>query len=121
MVKFDHMALPVTDVVASRDWYVKNLGFEVEFEALPHRIAIRDSADFTIFLEQTNESLAGRRCALTIQVDNVDSKYAELHGRGVQFEKAPTKNFWGYGAELRDPSGYLVMLWDEKTMKEKSG
>lgn len=32
MVKFDHMNLPVTNYKASRDWYVANFGFKVEFE-----------------------------------------------------------------------------------------
>jgi hypothetical protein len=31
----------------------------------------------------------------------------------------PQKNFWGYGAELADSDGYLVRLWDERTMREK--
>jgi hypothetical protein len=31
----------------------------------------------------------------------------------------PQKLFWGYGAELTDPDGYLVRLWDEQSMKEK--
>ena len=26
---------------------------------------------------------------------------------------------WGSGAELKDPDGYLVRLWDERSMKEK--
>ena len=30
MVKFDHMALPVSDLRRSRDWYVNKLGFKVE-------------------------------------------------------------------------------------------
>ena len=29
------------------------------------------------------------------------------------------KVFWGYGAELRDPDGYSLRLWDQKSMKEK--
>ena len=33
MVKLDHLALPVSDWKASRDWYVGNLGFHIEFEA----------------------------------------------------------------------------------------
>jgi hypothetical protein len=32
---------------------------------------------------------------------------------------APRKSNWGYGAELADPDGYFVRLWDERTMKEK--
>ena len=31
----------------------------------------------------------------------------------------PQKNFWGYGPELADPDGYIVRLWDERTMREK--
>jgi catechol 2,3-dioxygenase-like lactoylglutathione lyase family enzyme len=36
MVKFDHMNLPVSNTRASRDWYVANFGFKVEFE-IPSR------------------------------------------------------------------------------------
>ena len=50
-VKFDHMAMPVSDPKVSRDWYVKNFGFEVECENAGV-IAIKDDADFTIFLYQ---------------------------------------------------------------------
>ena len=39
--------------------------------------------------------------------------------RGIVFGHGPQKNFWGYGAELADPDGYLIRLWDEKSMKEK--
>jgi hypothetical protein len=28
---------------------------------------------------------------------------------------------WGYGAELRDPVGYLIYLWDERSMRENEG
>ena len=27
--------------------------------------------------------------------------------------------YWGYGAELTDPDGYLIRLWDQRSMKEK--
>ena len=121
MVKFDHMGLPVTDPRASRDFYVKNFGFEVEFE-VPERntIAIKDDADFTIFLSPPQEPLAGAKCALTLQVKDVDAKYRELSTRGIKFVNPPGKYFWGYGAELRDPDGYLLMLWDAVSMREKS-
>ena len=58
MVKFDHMTLPVSDVRKSRDWYVNNLGFKVEFER-GGIIAIQDSAGFTIFLRKASNF--GRR------------------------------------------------------------
>ena len=122
MVKFDHMNLPVNDPKASRDWYVNNFGFEVEFE-VPERntIAIKDDADFTIFLYQPQSRLAGTKCSLTLQVEDVEKKYEELRARGIAFENPPGKYFWGYGADLRDPDGYQVLLWDEVSMREKGG
>jgi hypothetical protein len=35
------------------------------------------------------------------------------------FVAQPQKLFWGFGAELRDPDGYLIRLWDEISMREK--
>ncbi len=29
------------------------------------------------------------------------------------------KVFWGYGAELCDPDGYRLRLWNQRTMEEK--
>ena len=120
MVKFNHLGLPVADCQASRDWYVQNFGFVVEFEDLARRIiAIKDDADFTIFLSEPQGPLAGFKCSLTLEVDDVDAKYSELKQRRVAFEKSPGKHFWGYGAELRDPDGYLLMLWDQASMRTK--
>ena len=50
MVKFDHMNLPVTNYQASRDWYVRNFGFKIEFEVPDRKTsAIQDDGGFTIF------------------------------------------------------------------------
>ena len=43
----------------------------------------------------------------------------ELKDKRVAFDKARGKYLWGYGAELLDPDGYRVMLWDEVSMREK--
>jgi predicted enzyme related to lactoylglutathione lyase len=45
-------------------------------------------------------------------VDSVDESYTRMTERGVQFARAPAAQFWGYGAELADPEGYRVRLWD---------
>jgi catechol 2,3-dioxygenase-like lactoylglutathione lyase family enzyme len=121
MIKFDHMNLPVSVPEASRDWYVANFGFRVEFE-VPERktVALVDDGDFTIFLYPSPGPLSGARPALTLQVDNVDDKYAWLVQRGTAFVLPPQANLWGYGAELDDPDGYRLMLWDQITMREKS-
>ena len=116
MVKFDHMALPASDVRRSRDWYVKRLGFKVEFER-GGITAIQDSAGFTIFLRKASKRLVGEKITLTIQVSSVDRTHDELSKEGVRFVNSPQRLFWGYGAELLDPDGYLLNLWDQVTMR----
>jgi catechol 2,3-dioxygenase-like lactoylglutathione lyase family enzyme len=119
MLRFDHLRLPVSDLARARAWYVDTLGMKVEFE-VPDRqtVALQDSADFTIFLQQASASPPAG-CALWFQVDDVDATFAAWSGRGVAFAHGPQKNYWGYGAELRDPDGYLIRLWDVRSMKEK--
>ena len=52
MIKFGHLRIPVSDLVRSRDWYIRTLNLKVEFED-PDRqtVALQDGNDFTIFLQ----------------------------------------------------------------------
>ena len=120
MMRFDHLRVPVTDLARSRRWYVETLGLRVEFE-LPERqtVALSDSGDFTIFLQEVAAPVMPNGCALWFQVADVDATWPEWSGRGVAFAQAPQKAYWGYGAELEDPDGYLIRLWDERSMKER--
>jgi catechol 2,3-dioxygenase-like lactoylglutathione lyase family enzyme len=120
MMKFDHLRIPVTDLARARDWYVRTLGLKVEFE-VPDRktVALQDSDDFTVFLQEVRGAVRPNGCALWFQVADVDATFAEWAARGVAVAHAPPKSYWGYGAELADPDGYLVRLWDERSMKEK--
>jgi catechol 2,3-dioxygenase-like lactoylglutathione lyase family enzyme len=120
MMKFDHLNIPVTDCARSRDWYIATLGLKVEFE-IPdrHTVALQDSDGFAIFLQQVSSAARPNGCALWFQVADVDATFAECRARGIEFVHAPRKSFWGYGAELSDPDGYLVRLWDERSMKAK--
>jgi catechol 2,3-dioxygenase-like lactoylglutathione lyase family enzyme len=122
MIRLDHLTIFVTDAIRSRDWYVRHFGFKVELE-IPeaHTVALHDDADLTFFLAQDAAKAGNQHCVLTFQVDDLASKHRELSEAGVIFEKAPQKLFWGYGAELRDPDGYLIYIWDEKSMREKGG
>jgi catechol 2,3-dioxygenase-like lactoylglutathione lyase family enzyme len=120
MMKFDHLGIPVKDVVRSREWYVANLGLKVEFE-MPERqsVALQDSEGFAIFLQQVPVDVVPNDCALWFQVTDVDATYADWSARGITFTQGPGKSFWGYGIELADPDGYLIRLWDERSMREK--
>ena len=119
MMKFDHLSLPVSSLDRSREWYINALGLKVEFEVPDRRtVALQDGEGFAIFLQEKPD-VAPNGIALWFQVDDVDRTFAEWTTRGVAFAHGPQKNFWGYGAELADPDGYLVRLWDERTMREK--
>ena len=121
MVRLDHLSLPVSDWQKSRDWYRRYLGFEIEFEIAERKTAaMRDDADLTVFLYEAPVAPC-QGISFTIQVDDVDAKHAELSAAGIAFVHPPMRVFWGYGAELRDPDGYVLRLWDAKSMREKGG
>jgi len=122
MVKLDHLSIPVRDPQGSRDWYVRHFGFKVEFE-VPERdtVALQDDAGFTVFLMKAAPDAPPPTCILTFQVGDVEATHQQLAAAGVAFEASPQKRFWGYGAELRDPDGYLIFVWDERSMREKGG
>ena len=52
---------------------------------------------------------------------DVEVKHRELSARGVVLASPPGKHFWAYGAELDDPDGYRIQVWDEVSMREKGG
>jgi catechol 2,3-dioxygenase-like lactoylglutathione lyase family enzyme len=119
MIRLNHLTIPVQHVGRSRDWYVSHLGLKVEFEIGERKTAaLQDDTGFTLFLVEENLTRCAP-CTLTFQVDDVEAKYRELSSRGIAFDKAPQKLFWGYGVELRDPDGYLLYLWDEISMRTK--
>ncbi len=120
MIRLDHLAIPVRDSAGSRVWYTDNFGFQVEID-VPERktVGLKDDAGFTLFLEESSGAEVSPSCKFALQVDDVESTYRALSARGLKFENAPQKLFWGYGAELRDPDGYLLYLWDERSMREK--
>ena len=122
MIKLDHLSLPVRDWQASRDWYLRVLGLTIEFEIPDRRtVAMRDEFDFTIFLTSDGTAPVAPGCVLTFQVDDVAATHAALVRHGVAFVHPPQKMFWGYGAELRDPDGYRIWLYDERSMREQGG
>jgi catechol 2,3-dioxygenase-like lactoylglutathione lyase family enzyme len=115
MAKVSHIVLPVSDLQKSREWYVNKLGFTLEHER-EEAVAIKDQSGLTIFLLKTTSHVAGQRITFTIQVADVDGKHQELAALGVHFVSSPQRHFWGYGAEVLDPDGYMNHLWDEVTM-----
>jgi predicted enzyme related to lactoylglutathione lyase len=121
MARFDHLSLPVASWTRSRDWYARCIGLKVEFEIAERQtVALRDQNDFTIFFQQSAGRARPVDIALYFSVGDVDALHRALVAARVAFVHPPQKTFWGYGAELLDPDGYVVRLWDERTMHENS-
>lgn len=117
MLKFDHLTLAVSDWQESRRWYVEVLGLTVELEMPGHRsAAVRDEHGFTIFLAEGPVPDHPEAIALYLQLDDVHTAYADMTAKGARDGHPPKKVFWGFGAELLDPDGYAIRLWDEKSM-----
>ena len=119
MMKLDHLRIPVSDLARSRCWYVDSLALTVEFEVPDRRtVALQDSEGFALFLQEVADRVVPNQTALWFQVPDVDATFEEWSRRGVDAH-GPRKSYWGYGAELADPDGYLIRLWDERSMREK--
>ena len=120
MMKLDHLNLPVSNLERSRDWWVSTLGLKVEFEEPNTRtVALNDGEGFAIFLQEASAPVQPSGCALWFQVEDVEATFAAWSARGIAFAHGPQKSYWGYGAEIVDPDGYRVRLWDEQSMNEK--
>lgn len=120
MPTFDHLTMPVSDWMQSRDWYVRHFGMKVEFEMAERRTAaLQDEEGFTIFVEQSDPPIGSKGTALYFRVGDIEATHRALSADGVLIRHGPQRVFWGYGLELLDPDGYIVRLWDEHTMKER--
>ena len=124
MVKLDHVTLSVRDWRASRDWYREHFGLKIEFE-IPDGgksklgvAAMQDDSGLTLFLEQVSIPGAACGCVHYFQIDSVDETCRRLSTAGARFHHGPKKVFWGYGAELVDPDGHVIRIWDEKSMHQ---
>ena len=120
MMKFDHLNLPVSDLDDRATGRSPRSASRSSSRCRTRRtVALNDGEGFAIFLQEKPERRAerhrpvvpGRRCRCHLS--------PQWSARGVAFAHGPQKNFWGYGAELADPDGYFVRLWDERSMAEK--
>jgi catechol 2,3-dioxygenase-like lactoylglutathione lyase family enzyme len=118
--RVSHLVLPVSNLQRSRDWYVEKLGFKLDRER-DGAVGIVDRSGLTLFLIETANNLAGDKITLTIEVDDVARAHRELVALGVTFANAPGRQFWGYGAAVLDPDGYMNHLWDDATMRREHG
>jgi catechol 2,3-dioxygenase-like lactoylglutathione lyase family enzyme len=114
VARLDHLAVSVSDLAITRDWYTSVLGLEVEFDT-GTAAGLKDEGNFTLILTESHEPVS--LCNLFFRVDDVEAAYKEMCARHIPFRYPPQSNDWGYGAGLTDPDGRLVALWDETSMR----
>ena len=117
MARLDHITQPVRDWREARDWWTSHLGFQVEFE-LEGGVAVKDEADLTLFLVE-GPVLPTLDKDFNELVDDEKKRCAAIGVAGAPIVHPPQSVFWGYGAEVLDPNGYRIRLWDVASMQSK--
>ena len=116
--KLNHLLIKVRDAAKSRDWYVKNLGLRVEFEVNElNFVALEDDWGMALLIAQERVAKgAPSGFVIHFEVEDVDARYRELKRKGVKFVHPPKQTVGGYMPELRDPDGYVVRLFDYRSI-----
>lgn len=116
--KLNHLLIYVRDAARSRDWYVKNLGLKVEFQ-VPEQgfVALEDDWGMALLISRGKTPKgAASGFVIHFEVEDVDARYRALKGKGVKFVHEPKRTAWGYGPEMKDPDGYVVRLFDYRSI-----
>jgi catechol 2,3-dioxygenase-like lactoylglutathione lyase family enzyme len=130
ITKLTHSPVLVLDQTSAYDFYVNKLGFKVKLDLpMPEdgrwlTVYPPDQPDFEIILapvarsfitKETTEMLKkliaeGTFGCGVFTCKDIFATYEELKAKGVQFSKAPTKEFYGTEAIFQDDSGNWFSL-----------
>jgi predicted enzyme related to lactoylglutathione lyase len=117
MSKLDHLTIPVASYADSKAWYVEVLGLKIEFDVPDRKMAaVRDDADLTVFLCEGDAPANPGAFMFYFSVDDVHAFHRSRTEAGVAFVHEPKPVVWGFGAELKDPTGYRIGVWDVESM-----
>ena len=131
IAKMSHACIYVLDQDSAYDFYVNKLGFKVhtDAEAGPGMrwltVCPPDQPDFEITLMQIQEGMTFTKESAdqmknlvksgtfgfgVFQCKDIYATYEEMKSKGVEFKKAPTKEFYGIEALFTDDSGNWFSL-----------
>jgi catechol 2,3-dioxygenase-like lactoylglutathione lyase family enzyme len=100
--------LRVKDLTASIDYYVKVLGFKIDFHETGFVSVSRDRG--CIFLVQGDQGHPG--AWVWIGVADVDSLFDEYETKGA-IRHSPTNYHWACEMQIEDPDGNVLRLGSE--------
>jgi predicted enzyme related to lactoylglutathione lyase len=100
----------VQDLPSSIDYYVKVLGFKIDFHG-PGIIASVSRDRCNIFLVQGDQGNPG--AWVWIGVADVESLFEEYKAKGAKVRHPPTNYTWAYEMQIEDPDGNVLRLGSE--------
>jgi predicted enzyme related to lactoylglutathione lyase len=110
------VSVPVSDQERAKEFYVEKLGLELKRDdtSVPGMRWIQvgsNGASTTLTLVSWFEPMPpGSLRGLVLTSDDLESDYARLVAKGVQFETPPQRQPFGIEAVLSDPDGNLFVL-----------
>jgi predicted enzyme related to lactoylglutathione lyase len=114
-IKF--LGIPVRDQERALRFYTEKLGFRIltdqEFSEKQRWIELSipgAETGLALFTPDGHEDRVGTFVNTSWEVDNVESTYAELSARGVEFAGPPQKQPWGTFVILKDSEGNQIVL-----------
>jgi predicted enzyme related to lactoylglutathione lyase len=86
---------------------------------VPHQgsVALEDDWGMALLIGQGKPPKgAASGFAIYFEVEEVDARYQKLKSDRVKIVHEPKGTAWGYGPELTDPDGYIVRLFDYRSI-----
>lgn len=103
--------LAVRNLEASVDFYVKKLGFKVNFVG-PGRFASVSRDRCSIFLCEGDQGNPGTW--VWIGVEDVEAVRDEFRSRGCEARHPPTNYSWAYEMQIEDPDGNVLRIGSDR-------
>ncbi len=135
ITKISHISIYVLNQDSAYDFYVNRLGFKVHTDApmgegkrwltviTPEQpeleITLMPIAEGMMFTKETAEAMRnlvkkGTFGFGVFECNDIYATYEELKNKGVEFTKAPKKEFYGVEALFKDDSGNWFSLGQKK-------
>jgi predicted enzyme related to lactoylglutathione lyase len=114
-IKF--IGIPVRDQERALSFYTEKLGFRVltdqQFSPTQRWIELTIPGAETgvvLFTPDGHEDRIGTFVNTSWEVDNIETTYAELTEKGVEFIGPPQKQPWGTFVKMKDSEGNQIVL-----------
>ena len=117
-MKLNSARIFVDDIAAAKSFYSQSLAFPLLHGGEDYGFFVfrTGNVDFIVELVPSDapaddRSLVGRFTGLSFTVTDIQSKYAEMLGKGIPFSGKPEAQSWGgILATFKDPAGNELQL-----------